>query len=124
MRATETALDVLMRGGFGPEEASEITKGALWTGLSLVMSEPGFDPAAAPRERAESQRQQRVRLAMLPPELFPRLVQCAAPMTAHDNPEFHYRFGVDLFIAGVTALAAARAGGVPGSAGVPDPAAG
>ncbi len=42
---------------------------------------------------------------MLPPDAYPRLVEAAVPLTACDNPEFHYRFGVDLFIAGVEAVA-------------------
>jgi hypothetical protein len=37
-------------------------------------------------------------------------------MTACDDPEEHYRFGVDLFIGGLAAIAAARvqAGQEPG----------
>ncbi len=125
LRATETALDVLRRAGFSPEQASEIARSALWTGLTLVKSEPGFGPGGTPEERAEVQRQHRIHLAMLPPGQFPRLVECAEPMTAHDNADFHYRFGVDLFLAGVVALAADRAGGTgSGSAGAADPAAG
>ena len=34
-----------------------------------------------------------------------RLVECAVPMTACDDPEFHYRFGIRLFIDGVKAAA-------------------
>jgi hypothetical protein len=30
-------------------------------------------------------------------------------MTAYDEPELHYQFGLEMFMAGVTALAAARA---------------
>jgi TetR/AcrR family transcriptional regulator, tetracycline repressor protein len=56
-------------------------------------------------QRAEQQRRNRVRLAMLPPDRYPRLVEAAAPMTSCDDPEFHTRFGVDLFIAGVEAMA-------------------
>ena len=37
---------------------------------------------------------------------YPRLVECAIPMTACDDPEFHYEFGVRVFIAGVEAIAA------------------
>ena len=33
------------------------------------------------------------------------LVECAAPMTACDDPEFHYLFGIGLFIDGVKAAA-------------------
>jgi hypothetical protein len=39
-----------------------------------------------------------------------RKLTTAGPMTACDDPEFHYRFGVDLFIAGVEAMARQQAG--------------
>ena len=104
--ATETALAVLRRGGFSPEQASEIARNAMWTGLTLVMSEPGFDPAGTPEERTEVMRQSRIRLAMLPPDRFPRVVEAAGPLTACDDPDFHYQFGIDMFIAGVVTVAA------------------
>jgi TetR/AcrR family tetracycline transcriptional repressor len=110
---TETALAVLGRGGFDPERASEITRSALWTGLMLVMSEAGFSPGLGRDARTEVLRQQQIRLAMLPPDKFPCLVAAAEPMTACDQPEFHYSFGIDLFIAGVVALASDN--GKPGS---------
>jgi len=102
--ASEAALSALHQGGFDPEHSAEITRNALWTGLQLVMSEPGFHPELTADEIAEKQRQNRVRMALLPPDRFPRLVECAVPMSSCD-PEFHYRFGVDLFIAGVRAMA-------------------
>ncbi len=105
--ASETALAVLRRGGFDPEHAAEITRSALWIGLMLVMSEPGFHPAMSPAEKAEAQRKHHVQLALLPPDQYPRLVEAALPMSCGD-PEFHYRFGVDLFVAGVKALAPER----------------
>ena len=42
----------------------------------------------------------------LPTVRYPRLVECAAPMTACDDPDFHYELGVSVFIAGVQAMAA------------------
>jgi TetR/AcrR family transcriptional regulator, tetracycline repressor protein len=103
---TEKALAALAGGGFDPVQACEVARNALWTALSLVMSEPGYQSGSvAEPERAEHQRQSQVRLAMLPPDRFPRLVAAARPMTTCDNPEYHYRFGIDLFIAGVQALA-------------------
>src|SRR5690242_18644555 len=102
--ASEAALAALHRGGFDPEHAAEITRNALWTGLQLVMSEPGFHPELTAAEIAEKQRTNRVRMALLPPDQFPRLVEAAEPMSSCD-PDFHYRFGVDLFIAGVRAMA-------------------
>lgn len=102
--ASETALAVLRRGGFDPEHAAEIARCALWTGLMLVMSQPGFHPSMSPAEKAEAQRKHHVQLALLPPDRYPCLVEAALPMSCGD-PDFHYRFGVDLFVAGVKALA-------------------
>ncbi|MGE5136147.1 MAG: TetR family transcriptional regulator [Gemmatimonadota bacterium] len=107
---TETALAVLRSGGFDAQHASEIARSGLWTGLTLVMSEPGFDPGLTEQERAELQRRRLVELASLPRERYPCLVESAAWLTACDDPEFHYRFGVDLFIAGVEAMATRQAG--------------
>jgi AcrR family transcriptional regulator len=105
MRVTETALEALSRGGLDPDRASEIARSALWTGLTLVMGEAGYDPALSAAERVEQQRQRMIQLAMLPPDKFPRLVAAAGPMTSCDDPEFHYEFGIDLFISGVEAVA-------------------
>jgi TetR/AcrR family transcriptional regulator, tetracycline repressor protein len=112
MQAAEAALEVLEGGGgFDAEHAAEIARSVLWTGLMLVMSEPGRNPSVAADQLAELQRQSQIKLAMLPPDRFPRLSAAAGPMTACDDPEFHYRLGVETFIAGVVAVA-------PGGTGV------
>ncbi len=105
--ATELTLAILRAAGFDAQHAAEIARSALWTGLTLVMSEPGFDPGLPAAERAELQRRKQIELASLPPDQYPHLVEAAVPLTACDNPAFHYRFGVDLFVAGVQALAPA-----------------
>ena len=46
-----------------------------------------------------------MRLALLPPDRYPRVVEAAVPLTACDDPDQHYQFGVDVFIAGVQAIA-------------------
>lgn len=104
LRATEAALDILIHAGFDPLYAAEIARSTLWTGITLVMSEAGYRPELSAEERAEWNRRSEIELAMLPPGRYPRLVQCAAPM-ANCDPEFHYRLGVELFIAGVRAMA-------------------
>ena len=112
LNATELTLDILRTAGFSPEDASFATRSALWTGITLVMSEPGIE-SRDDTERAELQRKKQVAFATQSPATFPRVVECALPMTACDNPEEHYRFGVDLFIGGLAAIAAARAGTAP-----------
>jgi TetR/AcrR family transcriptional regulator, tetracycline repressor protein len=105
LNATELTLDILRTAGFSPEDASMAARSVLWTGIMLVMSEPGIESLAA-EERIEVQRQKQVLFATLPPARYPRLVECAVPMTACDNPDFHYEVGVSVFIAGVEAIAA------------------
>jgi len=105
LAATETTLEVLRRAGFDAQRAAAIARSALWTGLMLVMSEPGFEPGMTEADRTEMLRQNRVRLALLPPDRYPRVVEAAVPLTACDDPDLHYQFGVDLFIAGVQAVA-------------------
>jgi TetR/AcrR family tetracycline transcriptional repressor len=105
LRAAETALSLLRGAGFDPEHASAIARSALWTGIMLVLSDPRYKPELSADERAEHQRRGQIELAMLPVNRFPSLVECAVPMTASEDPDFHYRFGIDLFIAGVKAVA-------------------
>src|ERR1700749_2629503 len=105
LRATEVTLDVLRRAGFDPRHASAIARSTLWTGITLVMSEPGYHPELPPEEREETQRRSRIELAMLPASRYPRLVEGAVPMAHCDEPDFHYRFGIGLFIDGVKAAA-------------------
>jgi TetR/AcrR family transcriptional regulator, tetracycline repressor protein len=106
MRATEVTLELLRGAGFDPVHATEIARSTLWTGLMLVNSEPGIKPGMPDGDLAEMLRRNRIRLAMMPVDKYPRLVECAGPLTQCDDPDFHYRFGIDLFIAGVEAMAA------------------
>ena len=103
--ATEVTLELLREAGFDPETASAIARSALWTAIMLVMSEPGAKWLTED-ERVEVQRTKRVALASLPQAKYPRLVECALPLTACDDPDQHYEFGVRLFIGGVQAIAA------------------
>ena len=105
LQATEVTLEVLRSAGFDPRHASEVARSALWTGLMLVMSEPGTHPGKSAQEVAEYQRHILVRLSTLPPDRYPRVVESAVPLASCDDPEFHYRFGIDLFIAGVEVIA-------------------
>src|SRR5580704_6592034 len=106
LRATEVTLEVLHGAGFDQRHASAIARSTLWTGLMLRMNEPGTKPGMTEAELQEHLRQSHVRMAMLPADQYPRVVECASYLTRCDDPEFHYRFGIDLFIAGVEAVAA------------------
>lgn len=105
LQAAEATLEVLRRAGFDPRHASAMARNALWTGLMLAMSEPGHNPSMTEAERAENQRRSMVRLTMLPPDRYPRLVEAADPMTNRNDLDFHYQIGIDMFILGVQAMA-------------------
>jgi len=109
LRATEVTLGVLRGAGFDAKHASEIARCAMWTGIMLVLSDAALDPGMAEAERDERQRTKRIRLAMLPPTAYPRMVECAIPMTDCSDPEFHYELGINVFIAGVETLASRQA---------------
>ena len=105
MRPTEVTLEILRGAGFDPEHAAGIARYALWNGIMLVMSAPGSEWLSI-EERVEGQRKKQIMYAMLPPDAYPQLVECAVAMTSSADPEFHYQLGVNLFIAGVEAIAA------------------
>ena len=65
-RAAEITLEILRGAGFDAQYASEIARSALWTGIMLVLSEPGYHPELSGDERAEWQRRNQIELAMLP----------------------------------------------------------
>jgi TetR/AcrR family transcriptional regulator, tetracycline repressor protein len=105
LRATEITLEVLRGAGFDPRHATAIARNTLWTALMLRTSEAGSKPGMTGAELEEHLRQSQVRMAMLPADRYPRVAECAAELTSCDA-DFHYRFGIDLFIAGVEAVAA------------------
>jgi AcrR family transcriptional regulator len=107
MRPTEVTLEILRTAGFAPEYAAGIARNALWTGIMLAMSDPAAEPLS-PEDLAEHQRAKQVIYATLPQATYPRLVECAVPLAAYNDPEFQYDLGVSIFIAGVEALAARR----------------
>jgi TetR/AcrR family transcriptional regulator, tetracycline repressor protein len=109
LRPTELTLEILRGVGFDPEHAAGIARSALWNGIMLVMSEPGSEWLSL-EDRAQGQRKKQITFATLPPDAFPQLVECAVAMTSSEDPEFHYQLGVDLFIAGVEAIAAKQSG--------------
>jgi TetR/AcrR family transcriptional regulator, tetracycline repressor protein len=105
LRAIENALQILGKGGFGPQEAVEIARSTLFTAIMLVSSDPGCVPGLPAEDVAEHVRKDMIALSLLDPAKYPMIVKHAPLMASCDEPEFHYGFGVDLFIAGVEAMA-------------------
>jgi hypothetical protein len=111
---TEVALDTLRRGGFSPTEATQVARHALSTVVNLVVGEPGFIAPAGSDELLDARRRARVFLQALPPDRYPRLVEAAAPLTAGEDPDAYYEFGLDLLLAGIGEMAVRRKRGAGG----------
>jgi AcrR family transcriptional regulator len=107
LRATEVALDILRRAGFSPQEAAHVTTQIVRTTTSMVIAE--LDVIPAPGEPACTEEF----LRSLPPERFPRVIEAAAPLSAHEDPESFYELVIELVLAGVEAAAARRRGTRP-----------
>lgn len=108
LRATEKALEILRRAGFAPSEGVQVMQHALSTVVNLVTREPGFAAKSGIEEGKDAQRRTRVFLQSLPPDRYPRIVEAAEPLSARDEPDAYYAFGVDLLLAGIEAMAARR----------------
>jgi AcrR family transcriptional regulator len=106
LRLAEVALDTLRRGGFSPAEATQVSRHALSTVVNLVAGEPGFTTPTDSVEVLDARRRARVFLEALPPDRYPRLVEAAAPLSAREDPETYFEFGLDLLLAGIGEMAA------------------
>ena len=99
---TEVALDILRRAGFSPEEAAHITTQIVRTTTSMVIAELDVIPATGEPACTEEF------LRSLPPERFPRVIEAAGPLSAHEDPESFDDLVIELILAGVEAAAARR----------------
>src|SRR4030095_9995881 len=101
----------LRRGGFSPTEATQVARHALSTVVNLVVGEPGFIAPDDSEELLDARRRARVFLQALPPDRYPRLVEAAAPLSAREDPDAYYEFGLDLLLAGIAGDARPQARG-------------
>lgn len=109
LEATEAALRILDELGFDETAASRICMNALRTAVALVVGEPGVPaPQQSAEDHSEAIRRNRLALQSLSEHRYPHVVRAAAPLTSCDNPDSHYAFGLDFFMAGVAAFATVK----------------
>jgi AcrR family transcriptional regulator len=104
----EVALEILDDAGFSPSEAADICRHGLRTVTTLAIGDPGLKPQQTEDEAAEFIRHKRITLETLSPSRYPCLVRAAGPLTEIEDPDAFFAFGIELFVAGVEALAARR----------------
>ncbi len=104
-RATNDALELLSRGGFTLDEAWWIASYLLHGSIGLVAAQPGCPATMTPVEAAEWRRQKRLSMEKLPSQEYGMVVAFARTMEEEPDIERYYRFGIDLLLAGVRAIA-------------------
>ena len=102
----EVALGIFADAGFSPAEAAALCRHGLRTTTTLAIGDPGLTPRYTEDEAAEFIRRKRIAMESLPLNRYPRMVEAAGPLTETEHPDASFAFGIDLFVAGVEALAA------------------
>jgi AcrR family transcriptional regulator len=100
-RATNDALELLTRGGYGLEEGYWAASYLLHGCIGLVDAQPGCPNTMTPAEGIEWRRQKRLALEMLPRDEYPMLVAFARTLEDEPDVERYYRFGIDLLMAAI-----------------------
>lgn len=101
----EGMLQALRHSGFSAQRSAELTGAALHTAAMLVAGHPGGDLAVPKDRRAVVQAARRTALTELPADRFPLLIEAARTLTDCADEQGYYRAGIDLFLAGVEAIA-------------------
>lgn len=104
---TEQALTILADAGFDTRRRAELSRAALQSVVMLVVGAPGAEIDVPEVERQAMRERKQQMLAGLPVDRYPLLIDSAAAMFDCD-PATYYADGIELFLAGVTALAARR----------------
>ena len=113
---TERALEILCGAGMSVREAASVAQQAMLTAIMLISGQPGLPPASTAEEREAKIAGKRAALSSLPADRFPRLLAAADTFLGCEDEVAYYQAGVNLFVAGVEALAPAAAAGAQGCA--------
>lgn len=109
----EQALTVLAEAGFDLQRRADLARAALQSVVMLVVGAPGAEITVPEPDRQAMRESKQAALAALPGDRFPQLVQCSAAMFECDDPQAYYADGIELFLAGVSTLAARPADKAP-----------
>ncbi|MEU4428189.1 TetR family transcriptional regulator [Actinoplanes sp. NPDC024001] len=107
-RATNDTLALLTDAGFTLDEGYWVAGYLLNAAMGLVAGQPDCPASIPPEQAGEWRRQRRIQLESLPSDRYPKMVELAASYRQELDLDHYYAFSVDLVIAGVEAMAAAR----------------
>jgi TetR/AcrR family transcriptional regulator, tetracycline repressor protein len=104
LRISEFTLALLEDAGFTRDQAADLARMALQTAMMLVTQLPGSESQAARDEREALLAEKRRHIEQLPADTYPRVRAAAVALTACEDEDVYYSFGVDLYIEGAQAL--------------------
>ena len=105
LEVAEYTLGLLRRAGFSAEQSAQVASQALHAIVILVTAEPGLKVGEERAAREERIRQKKATFAALAPERFPHVLASSDGFTECGNEPAYFGLGLDLFVAGVRAVA-------------------
>lgn len=100
----ETSLGILRNAGFAPREAFFIFEHLLNQVVSLVITGDGYVQGSEEERKVWGAKLLEF-YGGLPQQEYPWLLEAAPSISAYVDKDFHFKFGVDLLLAGVEAMA-------------------
>jgi AcrR family transcriptional regulator len=101
---SEHVFGVLRGAGFDVRQSADIGTYALRTAVMLIDAEPGRETGPTEQEREALLEAKRTSIQSLSTDRYPRLREIADALFECENQDDYYRFGIDVFLAGVRAL--------------------
>ncbi|UQX88306.1 TetR family transcriptional regulator [Jatrophihabitans telluris] len=98
---TELTLQLLVDAGFSTQESADIARTALQTVMMLVAGQPGGEFTVATQQRDQVLADKRRTISQLPAERYPRVIESVGALTACEDDDSYFGYGIDLFLAGV-----------------------
>jgi TetR/AcrR family transcriptional regulator, tetracycline repressor protein len=105
LAVAERTLALLRHAGLSIERAAQVGGYLLNAVAMLVTSEPGREYGPDSEARDDAIRTKTASLSGLPVRRYPTVVSSASVLAACPSPDAYFRLGLDMLIAGVTAIA-------------------
>jgi len=100
-RIVEVTLGVLRRAGFPPQEAALVESECERFILGLVVLEMGGGPQLCPYDARPHSHDSAAKLALLPPEEFPNLLEALPYFSECKNADWAFEFALELIVGGL-----------------------
>ena len=104
LTVAEHTLALLRHAGLSAEQAAQVGGYLLNAVAMLVTTEPGREHGTDPEARDDAIRRKTASLSGLPVRRYPNVVSSASVLAACPSPDAYFRLGLDMLIAGVTAI--------------------